>query len=178
LTYWKVNSINSEEAYEYAWEHADRNEDGSRVESSIVELLADRLPFDVRKARLGRAQRVLARRRRPGQTAPAGAVVFPGMEHYAFEPHRIIADDGGNLIHNEDATSPFKDAESGRALADLTAAAVRANRERREAEHFTRWVNAQQLAGRHPRELTWGACVRETGLWKEADPDPPEPDHG
>jgi hypothetical protein len=162
--------VNSEEAYTYAWEHAKQNPDGSRVETSIVELLADHLPFDAAKAKLGRAQRVLANRKRTGQTAPDGVVVFPGMEHYAYEPHRVIADAEGNLIENERATERFKDAEASRAKVDSLRAAARAERERNEAQHFAAWAVKEMANGRHPREIVWDTCVRETGLWKDASP--------
>jgi len=165
--------VKSEDAYAYAWEHADRNPDGSRVESSIVELIANNIDFDASKAKRGLAQRILSRRKRPGQTAPEGAVVFPGMEHYAYEPRRVLADDRGNVIENAASPIRFKTAEAKRAQEDAQAATARATREQNEAGHFAVWTAEQYAEGRDPREITWDTCVRETGLWK--DDDSPEP---
>jgi len=162
--------MKSDDAYQHAWTLANRNPDGSVIESSLVEMLAECVDFDANKARLGLAQRIVARRKRPGQTAPAGSVVFPGMEHYAYEPSRLLADDKGNVIENERARIEFKVAEAKRAQADVQRAAERAAREQGEAGHFAVWTAAQYAAGRDPGEITWDACVRETGLWKDDEP--------
>jgi hypothetical protein len=39
-----------------------------------------------------------------------------------------------------------------------------ADRKRREYEHFEKWAEAEEKKGRNPLELTWGNCVRETGI--------------
>jgi hypothetical protein len=39
-------------------------------------------------------------------------------------------------------------------------------REEREVAHMTKWVEEQRAAGRPEHELTWGNCVKETGIWK------------
>jgi len=161
--------VNSDEAIAYAWEHAKQNPDGSRVDADILGLLVERLPFDVAEAKLGRARRVLANRKRTGQTAPDGVVVFDGMEHYAYEPHRVLADNEGNLIENKHATQRFKKAEAERAELDSLSAAARAERERNEAQHFAAWAAVELAKGRNPREVVWDTCVRETGLWKDSD---------
>lgn len=156
-------------AYAHAWEHADRNPDGSVVEKSLVDLLADSIDFDEAKERRGHAQRMVARRKRPGQTAAEGAVVFPGLEPYAYEPDRLLADHEGNLIENRDARMKFKAAEAGRSQEAVQKAVDRATRDQQEAGHFATWADEQYAAGRNPAEITWDTCVRETGLWKEAD---------
>lgn len=168
--------MKSNDAYDYAWEHAVRNADGTRVESSVIELLAQQLPFDADEARRGKARRVLARRKRPGQTAPDGAVVFPGMEHYAYEPHRVLSDDQGSVVENADALIRFKTAEARRAQQDALTATARASREQNEAGHFADWAAEQLANGRPPHEVTWDACVRETGLWKDDEPESEESD--
>lgn len=167
--------MNGNEAYAYAWEHADRNADGSRIESSMVELIAANIDYDAAKARRGLAQRVLSHRKRPGQTVAEGAVAFPGLELYRYEPHRLLADDAGNVVENQHATPKVKDAEAARAEGDERKAALRAARERTEAEHFRAWAAGQYAAGRDPREITWDTCVRETGIWKDADLEPDAP---
>ena len=163
--------MRSDAAYEYAWQHAARNDDGSIVEDSLIELVADSVDFDEAKERRGLAQRIVARRKRPGQTAAEGAVVFPGMEPYAYEPHRLIADDAGNLIENRDAKVRFKAAEATRAQQAAQRAMERAAQEQRESGFFATWVAEQLEAGRDKSEITWDTCVRETGLWKDTEGD-------
>lgn len=166
--------MKNDEAYAYAWEHAARNPDGSVVESSLVELLAASIDFDEGKERLGHAQRIVARRKRPGQTAPDGAIVFPGMEHYPYEPDRLLADDDGNLVENALARMKYKAAEAKRSQEAVQRAVDRAKRDQQEAGHFATWIDEQYAAGRDPREITWDTCVRETGLWKDEDVEPDE----
>jgi hypothetical protein len=47
---------------------------------------------------------------------------------------------------------------------------VRAQREAEiaaaEAAHMGKWVEAERAKGRPETELTWGNCVRETGILK------------
>lgn len=164
--------MKSDDAYAYAWEHADRNPDDSRVHNRMVELVAENIDFDVAKAKRGLARRIIARRMRPGQTASEGCVAFPTMEHYAYEPDRLIADDKGNVIRNAEAKPDYKISESERAQGDLEKAVRRQSREKREADHFSRWAVQELATGRPPREVTWDNCVRETGLWKDVEPEP------
>lgn len=163
--------MRSDDAYAYAWQHAARNPDGSVIESSLVELLALTVDFDVAAAKRGLAQRIVARRKRSGSTAPIGAVVFPGMEHYAYEPDRLVADDAGNVVPNSHARLKHKMAQANRSAADADKATSRHARDQREANHFAAWLDEQYAAGRDPREITWDTCVHETGLWKDADPE-------
>lgn len=167
--------MKSDQAFDYAWEHADQNPDGTRIDSSVIDLIACHIDFDTDKARLGLARRILARRKRPGQTAAAGAVVFPGMEHYAYEPDRILTDKG-DLTKNADALIRFKIAEARRAHEDAKKAFDRQAREQNEANHFSEWVAEELAKGRHPREATWDNCLRETGLWKDEESDLEQPE--
>jgi hypothetical protein len=164
--------MRSDDAYAYAWAHARRNADDSRTHEDLVRLVAASIDFDAEEAKLGKARRIIARRMRAGQTAAEGQVVFPGMEHYGYEPHRLLADDDGNLIQNERARMKYKAAEARRAQDDAKRAVDRATREQREHAHFSAWADEQYEAGRDPKEITWDTCVRETGLWKDADPEP------
>lgn len=166
--------MNSHDAYEFAWNNARRNPDGSVVEDDLVGLVAASVDFDVDAAKRGLAQRIIARRKRPGQTASEGSVVFPGMEHYAYEPHRLLSDDDGNLTENQHAWVKFKAAEARRAQIDAQRAVDRASREQNESGYFAVWAADQLAAGRPQSEVTWDTCVRETGLWKDVDPEPDE----
>lgn len=159
--------MNGDQAYAFALANAERNTDGSIVERSLVEIVARAVDFDEEKERLGQAQRIVARRKRPGQTVAAGAVVFPGLEHYAYEPHRLVADDDGNVVENRQARHRHKEAEARRADLAAQKAHDRWEMEQLEADHFAAWEKAELAKGRDPQELTWDACVRETGLWKD-----------
>lgn len=35
-----------------------------------------------------------------------------------------------------------------------------------EVEWFGKWIDEQRALGRRESELTWGACVKESGIWK------------
>lgn len=161
--------MRSDDAYAYAWDNADRNPDGSRIESSLVELVKATVDFDPDEAKHGLAQRIVARRKRPGSTAPEGSVVFSGMEHYAYEPHRLLGDTEGNVVENRNAPVKFKAAAADRAQVAAERAMARLSREQRESSHFAVWAADQLAAGRPPADVTWDTCVHETGLWKDAE---------
>jgi hypothetical protein len=159
--------VNGEQAYQFALANAQRNEDGSIVEKSLVDIVAHAIDFDADKERLGLAQRVVSARKRPGQTAPAGKVALPGLAVYEFEPHRLIADADGNVVENERATPMHKRAEARRSEEALDRSRQRAHQDAAEAELISEWAADQSAAGRDPRELVWGVCVRESGLLAE-----------
>lgn len=81
------------------------------------------------------------------------------------------------MVENRAARPRFKDAEATRARESARKAVDRATRESAEADTFAGWVAEQTASGRDPRDLTWEACIRETGLWKEPDVEVSEPDH-
>lgn len=163
--------MNNRDAYKFAYNNARRNPDGSVVEEDLVQLVKAAVDFDADAAKLGLAQRIVAARKRPGATAPEGAVVFPGMELYAYEPNRLLSDDQGNVIENQHARVKFKAAEAKRAQEDAVRAAERAAREQNESGHFAVWAAEELAKGRPLAEVTWDTCVRETGLWKDAEPE-------
>lgn len=162
--------MNNRDAYRFAYTNARRNPDGSVVEEDLVKLVQAAVDFDAEAAKLGFAQRIVAARKRPGATAPEGAVVFAGMELYSYEPHRLLADDTGNVIENQHARVKFKAAEAKRAQDDAQRATDRATREQNEAGHFAVWAADELAKGRPLTEVTWDTCIRETGLWKDSDP--------
>ncbi len=161
--------MNNGDAYNFAFDNAKRNADGSRVEGDMVEIVAGQIDFNEDEERLGKARRIIASRKRPGTTAPEGAVVLPGMDPHAYEPRRLLADDDGNVIEQRNARLKFKIAEARRAQDDLQKAMTRAAREQNESSYFALWASDQLEAGRDPREVTWDTCVHETGLWKDAE---------
>jgi hypothetical protein len=168
--------MNGDQAYAYALANAERNTDGTIVERALVEIVAHAVDFDADEARLGQARRIVARRKRPGQTASEGSVVFPGLEHYAYEPYRLIADDDGNVVENQHAHHAHKQAEARRADLAAQRAHDRWEMEQLEADHFAEWERTELAKGRDPQTLTWDACVRETGLWKDQEPETSDED--
>jgi hypothetical protein len=156
--------MNGDLAYALAYERAERTADGDVVEESMVKLVAQLADFDVDEQKMNHARRIVARRKRPGSTVPDGVVAIPGLEKFAYEPHRLIADDAGHVIENRHAKVRHKVAEARRARDAAQAAGDRAEQATREAAHLDEWTDAQKQQGREPGALVWDTCVRETGL--------------
>lgn len=156
--------MNGEQAYRFALANAPRNTDGSVPEETLVEIVARAIDFDPEKERLGLAQRVVSRRKRPGQTESVGKVCIPGLEAYEFEPDRLIADENGNVVEHARALDAHKQAEARRAELAAERATDRLRRERGEADLFTAWTQAETTKGRDPRTLTFEAFLREQGF--------------
>ena len=160
--------MNGEQAYRFALANAQRNSDGTVVESSLVEIVAHAIDFDADKERRGLAQRIVSARKRPGLTAAAGKVALPGLGLREYEPERLVADDAGNVIENSRATVQHKKAEARRSATNADRAVERAEQDRAEAQLMEAWAVDQQRAGRDERELTFGACLAESGLLDDA----------
>lgn len=156
--------MNGEQAYRFALANAQRNAEGGVSEEALVDIVERMVDFDADKERRGYAQRIVSRRKRPGQTDPAGKVCIPGLEAYEFEPDRLVADDDGNVVENARALATHKQAEARRAGVAAERAAERKHREQREADELSEWTVAEQAKGRHPRELTFGAFLTEHGF--------------
>lgn len=156
--------MNGDRAYEMAYKYAEHTTDGMIVEESLIKLVAQLADFDVDEQKLNHARRIVARRKRPGSTAPEGVVALPGMEKFAYEPHRLIADDAGHVIENRHARTVHKQAEARRARDAARSAGDRAEQAAHEAKHLDEWTDAELQQGREPEALVWDTCVRETGL--------------
>lgn len=156
--------MNGELAYEMAYKYAEHAADGSVVEESLVKLVAELADFDVDEQKLNHARRIVARRKRPGQTPGDGVVAIPGLEKFAYEPHRLIADDAGNVIENQHAKAVHKLSEARRAREAAKSAGERAEQAAKEAALLDEWTETQKQEGREPEALVWDTCVRETGL--------------
>jgi hypothetical protein len=156
--------VNGEKAYEHAYKYAPRTPDGDVIEESLVKLVAAFVDFDIEEQKLNLARRIVARRKRPGQTTPDGVVALPGMEKFAYEPRRLIADDAGHVIENRHAQARHKLAEARRAREAAQSAEDRADQAAREAKHIDEWTESQKQQGREPAALVWDTCLRETGL--------------
>ncbi len=63
--------MNGERAYMFALANAQRNDDGTIVEKSLIDIVAHAADFDADEARMGQARRIVARRKRPArETGP------------------------------------------------------------------------------------------------------------
>lgn len=155
--------MNGEQAYRFALANAPRKTDGSISEEVLVGIVARAIDFDPDKERLGLAQRVVSRRKRPGQTDPTGKVCIPGLEEHEFEPDRLVADEDGNVVENARALAAHKKAEARRAELAAERATERLRREQGEADAFGDWSVDQVAAGRDPRSLTFEVFLREQG---------------
>lgn len=156
--------MNGEQAYRFGLANCARDAAGNVDEKSLVEIVARAVDFDEDKERLGVAQRIVSARKKPGMTVPSGKVCLPGLEAYAYEPDRLIADGSGNVIENWRATEKHKKAEAARSRMALERAGDRAAQDEAEAELIAQWSAVEAGKGRDPHELIWGTCVRESGL--------------
>jgi hypothetical protein len=161
--------VNGESAYRFALANAQRNVDGTIVESSLVDIVAHAIDFDAEKERRGLAQRIVSARKKPGQTAPAGKVTLPGLGSREYEPNRLVADEHGGVIENSRATVRHKKAEAFRSASNADRAVERAEQDRAEAQLMEAWAAEQQAAGRDPAELMFGVCLAESGLLDGSD---------
>lgn len=161
--------MNGTQAFAFALKNAPRNEDGQAVEQSLVDIVERVIDFDPAEERRKKAQRIVSARKRPGQTAPAGKVMLPGLGTFEYEPDRLVADDDGNVIENSRALARHKRAEARRSALNADRAVERAEQDRAEASLFEAWTVEQHRAGRSPAELTFGVYLAESGLLDGSD---------
>jgi len=86
---------------------------------------------------------------------------------YSYNPMRLIKDDDGNIIEEEHATVSFKVAELARASANANRIVMWNNRKAQQLRHFQRWATTEAAKDRKAAELTWGNCIRETGVLRQ-----------
>lgn len=161
--------MNGRDAYEYARLHAIRDTDGAVTEEELIAIVKSTMDFDVEAEKDKKARRIVAARKRPGATAAEGQLVLDGLDAYAYEPQRMVADDKGRLIENAKARPDFKAAEDRRAQVDRERANVRSARTHKEYLEFSMWALDQMESGRPRSEITWENCIAERHLWKEGD---------
>jgi hypothetical protein len=94
------------------------------------------------------------------------------MVTYNYEPNRLVRDGNGYVIENERAPLAFKQADA-RLAREIAAQTTGAEADKAqawadlltaEAELHRQWVEQELTKGRPESELTWGACVQETGM--------------
>jgi hypothetical protein len=167
--------VSEQEAVEKALAELPRNADGSIDEKDLIDRVAELLDFDEDTERHAKAVRAVARRRRPGSSEPDGQIALPGLEPYAYEPARLIADNEGRVIEQAQARPAYKAAEASRAENNARRARLWADRKTMEHRDYAQWTIEQLEAGRDPREITYDAFVREAGIWRDG---PAAPEQG
>lgn len=163
--------MKEDEAVDAALRNAARNEDGSVDEKALIDDVAALLDFDEDQERRNKATRAIKRRRSPGHSTPDGQIAIPGMEPYAYEPNRLVADNEGHVVEQAKCRPHFKRAEAERARDKAIRQAVWANRKTQESESFAGWSLDQAVNGRPASELTFGSFVLGAGFWREAGVD-------
>jgi hypothetical protein len=88
-------------------------------------------------------------------------------DQYGYNPLRLIKGPDNTIIEEERATLPFMLADLVRSTENARRAMVWNSRKAQQAQHFQKWAREQADAGRPDTEITWGNCVRETGLLRE-----------
>lgn len=163
------------DAVEAVLRAAERNDDGSIDEKTLIDEIAKLLDFDADAERRNKASRVVRRHKMPGFGERDGQLTLPGVEPYAYEPDRLIADYDGRIVEQARAGVEFKRAEAWRAREAARKQQGWADRKTNEHDAFAAWALKETLAGRPERELTFGDFVRETGTWS---PGAAESEHG
>ena len=157
------------ETIQRAKEMMEPNPDGGYSEGVLRDKLVAILPFDVDKARRKQAQALIDAVARPGGTVADGQIALPGFAAFDYEPGRLVRDNSGNLYECDRAPLAAIMAESSRARDHANAATHWSNIKASEAEIFAAWVVEELTKGREVKELTWGICVRERGLWRPGE---------
>ena len=163
-----------DEAYLWALEHVERNDDGGFDEKRLADLVAECLDFDAESARLAAAKRVIDRRKRPGSTPADGQLAFEGMEPFAYEPQRLVANDAGQAIEHAKARPDYVSAAARRAQTNAERAVRNAGRWQRKASTYADWAMDQLRRRRRGSEITFDTFVREAGVWRDGDAPPEE----
>jgi hypothetical protein len=98
---------------------------------------------------------------------PGGLQLSLFGDHYGYNPLRLIKGPDNTIIEEERATLPFMMADLARSTENARRAMIWNNRKVQQAQHLQQWTDQQRELGRPAADLTWGNCVRETGLLRE-----------
>jgi hypothetical protein len=142
-----------------------RNEAGGWDEAKLLDTVVSLLAFDTDKEKRLKAKRIIDHAAKPGGTDPDGQLSLPGFDKYDYEPNRLIRDDHDHIIEASRALPEFKACDSRRARINAERAQRWANRKTTETDLFQKWALEQATKGRPMRELEWGICIKELGLW-------------
>jgi hypothetical protein len=165
------------ELYKEAKAKVKPNENRSVVESQILDVLTAKLleSQDPQIAARRDAIKLIDNlTKHPGESedddddGPQLKLSLPKHnDTYSYDPERLIKDSVGNIIEEKDAPFDFKVAEMARSGENLHRASTWHTRKTRQVAHFQEWMAKQIEAGRPLRELTWGNCIKETGILRE-----------
>jgi hypothetical protein len=145
-----------------------RLKDNGANEEDLIAVLIDAIVIDVAEEKRRRAKEIIDRGTKPKGSPPHGQLALPGIDPYPWEPKRLIRDDKGRIIEQENATLPYKTAETQRSGKHVEEA-VRWNiRRTTETGLYAEWVVAQITKGRKKREITFGNFVVEN-YWEDDD---------
>lgn len=169
-----------ESAYEAALAELEPNDDGGFDEKRLVELIASKISIDETEEKRRKAQHIVNRRKRPGQTPPDGQLVLFDFPAEAYEPHRLIADNDGHVVELQNARPAYMQAQALRQQKKAQRALDLATAEVVKSAAYAAWAMDQLRRRRRGSDITVGIWVRETGIWQpgEAPPllDPDDPD--
>jgi hypothetical protein len=81
-----------------------------------------------------------------------------------YSPRILIENFDKSLIEQQNATLDFYVATQARQQQNFTRVEARLKVTGRVVRHFQPWTEDGIRAGRDPLKLTWGVCIKETGI--------------
>jgi hypothetical protein len=138
-------------------------------DNELEQAVAQRLIVDVEKLKISRARRIIKAWHQEGTTIQVGMLWLPGLEPQPNEPLRLVANGKGQSIELDRAPLEFRQAELERKRVNLDAVSKSYKKCVLEVSIFESWAKREADAGRLTLDLTWGNCIRETGLWRPVD---------
>lgn len=162
-------------AVEAAKKSVPKNDDGGYDEKALIDEVTPLIDFDADQERWNKAKKAVDALKKPGSTESDGVTCLPGLDAYAWEPQRLIADDQGHLIEQAKARPHYKDAEAKRAREVAKRQAVWADRKTTESTEFAAWAIRELARGRKATEILFDTFLRESGYWSSGEA-PPEQD--
>lgn len=138
------------------------------VEEMMQVIIANLPPIDIDQMQRQRAKKIHETWEKTGGTKESGQIWLPGLDPVAHEPHQILMSaDGSHAIEKEHATVDHFITKQEKREENLKRQAKVVDYGRAELAHFQRWQNEQIASGRPTLDLTWGNCIRETGILRE-----------
>jgi hypothetical protein len=95
---------------------------------------------------------------------PAQLKLSIAGEKYSYDPERLVKNNTGDIIEWDRAPLSFLMADLSRSSVNLSRVTKWNNRKVQQVTLFQTWIEEQRAKGRKEVELTWGNCVRATGM--------------
>lgn len=143
-----------------------RRADGGFDEEELLQKMIAVAPLDIDDAQRRHAKTIIDSATRPGGITVDGQLCLPGFDPRDFEPNLLVRDNDGHIYENHRKVLGATVATAQRARRHVNDAVAESNIKSAEADWHGAWVVEQLSKGRPAHELTWGNCVRETGLWR------------